>query len=132
MRSLLIANFWLLDLTIPAYIELWGLLYKKLKSDPHFVDTSHICLACDTLEGEENEEDNTGSEMKILRGHCNPVYSTQLLADNSGLLSCSEDMCTRYWDLVSFTNTVLYQGHAYPVWDMDVRPLQPVFCQWVP
>ncbi|EDL11763.1 TAF5-like RNA polymerase II p300/CBP-associated factor-associated factor 65 kDa subunit 5L [Mus musculus] len=108
-------------------IKLWSLRSKKLKSEPHHVDTSRIRLACDTLEEEENEEDNTGTEMKILRGHCGPVYSTRFLADSSGLLSCSEDMSIRYWDLGSFTNTVLYQGHAYPVWDVDISPFSLYF-----
>uniref|UniRef100_A0A8D0HQA9 TAF5-like RNA polymerase II p300/CBP-associated factor-associated factor 65 kDa subunit 5L n=1 Tax=Sphenodon punctatus TaxID=8508 RepID=A0A8D0HQA9_SPHPU len=43
------------------------------------------------------------------------------------LLSCSEDMSIRYWDLGSFTNTVLYQGHAYPVWDLDISPCSLYF-----
>ena len=60
--------------------------------------------------------------MKVLWGHCGPAYSTRVLADSSGLLSYSEDMSIRYWDLGSFTNTVRYQGHAYPVWDLDISP----------
>uniref|UniRef100_A0A8C2L7V9 TFIID subunit TAF5 NTD2 domain-containing protein n=1 Tax=Cricetulus griseus TaxID=10029 RepID=A0A8C2L7V9_CRIGR len=70
-------------------IKLWSLWSKKLKSEPHHVDTSFICL------------------MKILRGHCGPVYSTRFLSETSGLLSCPEDMFIRYWDLGNFTNTVL-------------------------
>ncbi|EHB12759.1 TAF5-like RNA polymerase II p300/CBP-associated factor-associated factor 65 kDa subunit 5L [Heterocephalus glaber] len=107
-------------------IKPWSLWSKKLKSEPHLVDTSHIHLACDTLE-EEEDEDSAGTEMKILQGHCGPVYSTHFLADSSGLLSCSEDMSIRYWDLGSFTNTVLYQGHAYPVWDLDISPYSLYF-----
>uniref|UniRef100_A0A4W3HQI5 Uncharacterized protein n=1 Tax=Callorhinchus milii TaxID=7868 RepID=A0A4W3HQI5_CALMI len=49
------------------------------------------------------------------------------LSDSSGLLSCSEDATVRYWNLCSFTNTVLYQGHAYPVWDIDISPLSLYF-----
>ncbi|NWZ53754.1 TAF5L factor, partial [Haliaeetus albicilla] len=75
----------------------------------------------------EEEDDSAGTEMKILRGHCGPVYSTRFLSDSSGLLSCSEDMSIRYWDLGSFTNTVLYQGHAYPVWDLDISPCSLYF-----
>ncbi|KAB0352558.1 hypothetical protein FD754_017415 [Muntiacus muntjak] len=89
-------------------IKLWSLRSKKLKSEPHQVD--------------EDEDDNAGTEMKVLRGHCGPVNSTRFLAGSSGLLSCSEDMSIRYWDLGSFTNTVRYQGHAYPVWDLDNSP----------
>ncbi|PIO36747.1 hypothetical protein AB205_0151040, partial [Aquarana catesbeiana] len=70
------------------------------------------------LQGED--EDQAGSEMKILRGHCGPVYSTRFLSNSSGLLSCSEDSSIRFWDLKTYTNTVLYEGHAYPVWDLDV------------
>ncbi|KAB0370833.1 hypothetical protein FD755_017242 [Muntiacus reevesi] len=104
-----------------SWIKLWSLRSKRLKSEPHQVDVSRIHLACDILE-EEDEDDNAGTEMKVLRGHCGPVYSTRFLADSSGLLSCSQDMSIRYWDLGSFTNTVRYQGHAYPVWDLDNSP----------
>ncbi|XP_054568874.1 TAF5-like RNA polymerase II p300/CBP-associated factor-associated factor 65 kDa subunit 5L isoform X1 [Eptesicus fuscus] len=108
-------------------IKLWSLRSKKLKAEPHQVDVSRIRLACDVLEEEEEEEEAAGTEMKTLRGHCGPVYSTRFLADSSGLLSCSEDMSIRYWDLGTFTNTVLYQGHAYPVWDLDISPYSLYF-----
>uniref|UniRef100_A0A5F8GMA5 TAF5-like RNA polymerase II p300/CBP-associated factor-associated factor 65 kDa subunit 5L n=1 Tax=Monodelphis domestica TaxID=13616 RepID=A0A5F8GMA5_MONDO len=108
-------------------VKLWSLRSKKLKSEPHQVDVSRIRLACDVLDEEEDDDDNVGTEMKILRGHCGPVYSTRFLSDSSGLLSCSEDMSIRYWDLGSFTNTVLYQGHAYPVWDLDISPCSLYF-----
>ncbi|KAL0202864.1 hypothetical protein M9458_000882, partial [Cirrhinus mrigala] len=51
-------------------------------------------------------------EIKTLRAHSGPVYRTAFLTDGSGLLSCSEDSTVRFWDLNSFTNTVLYRGHA--------------------
>ncbi|XP_040984208.1 TAF5-like RNA polymerase II p300/CBP-associated factor-associated factor 65 kDa subunit 5L isoform X4 [Aquila chrysaetos chrysaetos] len=123
-------------------VKLWSLRSRKLKSEPHLVDVSRIRLACDildeevwipisppppTLSAKEEEDDSAGTEMKILRGHCGPVYSTRFLSDSSGLLSCSEDMSIRYWDLGSFTNTVLYQGHAYPVWDLDISPCSLYF-----
>ncbi|XP_040122496.1 TAF5-like RNA polymerase II p300/CBP-associated factor-associated factor 65 kDa subunit 5L [Oryx dammah] len=100
-------------------IKLWSLT-SKFKSKPHQVDMSRIHLTYDTLE--VDEEDKTAKEMKVLQGHCGPVYSTRFLPDSSALLSCSEDTSIRYWDLESFTNTVLYQGHAYPVWDLDISP----------
>ncbi|KAL1789090.1 TAF5-like RNA polymerase II p300/CBP-associated factor-associated factor 65 kDa subunit 5L isoform X2 [Sigmodon hispidus] len=56
-------------------IKLWSLWSKKLKSELHHVDTTRIHLACDTSEEEENVEDNTSTEMKILRGHCGPVHT---------------------------------------------------------
>ncbi|KAL0607057.1 LOW QUALITY PROTEIN: TAF5-like RNA polymerase II p300/CBP-associated factor-associated factor 65 kDa subunit 5L [Plecturocebus cupreus] len=99
-------------------IKLWSLRSKKLKSEPHQVDMSCIPLACDILEEENDEDDNAGTEMKILWGHCRPVYSTRFLADSSGLLSCSEDMSIRYWDL---------GRHAYPVWDLDISPYSLYF-----
>ncbi|ELK05061.1 TAF5-like RNA polymerase II p300/CBP-associated factor-associated factor 65 kDa subunit 5L [Pteropus alecto] len=107
-------------------IKLWSLRAKKLAPAARAVDVSRIRLACDVLEDQE-EVDAAGTEMKVLRGHCGPVYSTRFLADSSGLLSCSEDMSIRYWDLGSLTNTVLYQGHAYPVWDLDVSPYSLYF-----
>ncbi|KAK5865427.1 hypothetical protein PBY51_019698 [Eleginops maclovinus] len=95
-------------------VKLWSLRARKLKAKPHQADVSHIHLACDVLEEEEDEEDGSGSEIKTLR-------------DSSGLLSCSEDTTVRYWDLGSFTNTALYRGHAYPVWDVDVSPCSLYF-----
>ncbi|XP_073407945.1 TAF5-like RNA polymerase II p300/CBP-associated factor-associated factor 65 kDa subunit 5L isoform X1 [Dendrobates tinctorius] len=102
-----------------SFIKLWSLRTKKLKTERNGVDVSHMQLSSDILE-ESEFDDQAGSEMMILRGHCGPVYSTRFLSKNAGLLSCSEDASIRYWDLNSFTNTVLYQGHAYPIWDLDV------------
>ncbi|KPP79049.1 TAF5-like RNA polymerase II p300/CBP-associated factor-associated factor 65 kDa subunit 5L-like, partial [Scleropages formosus] len=108
-------------------VKLWSLRARKLKAEPHTVDVSSIHLACDILDEEADDEDSAGSEMKILRGHCGPVYCTAFLTNSSGLLSCSEDTTIRYWNLNSFTNTVLYQGHAYPVWDVDISPCSLYF-----
>uniref|UniRef100_A0A3Q4M9V6 TAF5-like RNA polymerase II, p300/CBP-associated factor (PCAF)-associated factor n=1 Tax=Neolamprologus brichardi TaxID=32507 RepID=A0A3Q4M9V6_NEOBR len=108
-------------------VKLWSLRARKLKARPHQADVSHIHLACDVLEEEVDEEDSSGSEIKTLRGHSGPVFRTAFLTDSSGLLSCSEDTTIRYWDLGSFTNTVLYQGHVYPVWDVDVSPCSLYF-----
>ncbi|EHB05238.1 TAF5-like RNA polymerase II p300/CBP-associated factor-associated factor 65 kDa subunit 5L [Heterocephalus glaber] len=108
-------------------IRICSLLSKKLKSEPRCVDVSRIRLACDILEQEEGEEDSAGTEIKILRGHCGPVYGVRFLTDSSGLLSCSEDTSIRYWDLGTFTSTVLYKGHAYPVWDVDISPYSLYF-----
>ncbi|XP_044146029.1 TAF5-like RNA polymerase II p300/CBP-associated factor-associated factor 65 kDa subunit 5L isoform X2 [Bufo gargarizans] len=100
-------------------IKLWSLRTKKLRAETNRVDVSRIQLASDILE-EDEMDDQAGTEMKILRGHGGPVYSTRYLSNSAGLLSCSEDASIRYWDLNSFTNTVLYEGHAYPIWDLDV------------
>ena len=101
-------------------IKLWSACSKKLKSQPPQVDASHIHLAGDVPE--EEEDDSAVLEMKVLRGHCGPVYGTRFLLDSSALLSCSEDTSIRYWDLGTFTNTVQYQGHACPLWDLDISP----------
>uniref|UniRef100_A0A8C1Q1E9 TAF5-like RNA polymerase II, p300/CBP-associated factor (PCAF)-associated factor n=1 Tax=Cyprinus carpio TaxID=7962 RepID=A0A8C1Q1E9_CYPCA len=108
-------------------VKLWSLRARKLKAGPHWTDVSKIRLACDMLEEEADDEDASGSEIKTLRAHSGPVYRTAFLTDGSGLLSCSEDSTVRLWDLSSFTNTVLYRGHAYPVWDMDVSPCSLYF-----
>ncbi|KAG9484048.1 hypothetical protein GDO78_009771 [Eleutherodactylus coqui] len=100
-------------------IKLWSLRTKKLRTELRRVDVSRLRLASDVLE-EDEFDDLKGTEMKILRGHSGPVYSTRFLPNDAGLLSCSEDSSIRYWDLNSFTNTVLYDGHAYPIWDIDV------------
>ncbi|XP_069036062.1 TAF5-like RNA polymerase II p300/CBP-associated factor-associated factor 65 kDa subunit 5L [Lepisosteus oculatus] len=108
-------------------VKLWSLRARRLRAQPHVVDVSRVHLACDVLDEEADDEDSAGSEMKILRGHCGPVYRTAFLTDSSGLITCSEDTTIRYWDLGSFTNTALYQGHAYPVWDVDISPCSLYF-----
>ncbi|XP_016396140.1 TAF5-like RNA polymerase II p300/CBP-associated factor-associated factor 65 kDa subunit 5L [Sinocyclocheilus rhinocerous] len=108
-------------------VKLWSLRARKLKAGPHWTDVSKIRLACDVLEEEADDEDASGSEIKTLHAHSGPVYRTAFLTDGSGLLSCSEDSTVRLWDLSSFTNTVLYRGHAYPVWDVDVSPCSLYF-----
>ncbi|KAA0721880.1 TAF5-like RNA polymerase II [Triplophysa tibetana] len=108
-------------------VKLWSLRARKLKAGPHKADVSKIRLACDLLEEEADDEDASGSEIKTLRAHSGPVYSTAFLTDGSGLLSCSEDSTVRFWDLNSFTNTVLYRGHAYSIWDVDVSPCSLYF-----
>lgn len=108
-------------------VKLWSLRARKLKARPHQADVSRVHLACDVLEEQGDEEDGSGSEVQMLRSHSGPVYRTAFLSDSSGLLSCSEDCTLRYWDLGSFTNSVLYRGHAYPVWDVDVSPCSLYF-----
>ncbi|KAM8842773.1 TAF5-like RNA polymerase II p300/CBP-associated factor-associated factor 65 kDa subunit 5L [Synchiropus picturatus] len=108
-------------------VKLWSLRARKLKAKPHQADVSRVHLACDVLEEQGDDEDSSGSEIKMLRAHSGPVYRTAFLTDSSGLLSCSEDTTVRYWDLGSFTNSVLYQGHTYPVWDVDVSPCSLYF-----
>ncbi|KAJ0033647.1 hypothetical protein NQD34_000754 [Periophthalmus magnuspinnatus] len=105
-----------------SVVKLWSLRARKLKAKPHQVDVSHIRLACDVLEEQIDEEDISGSEIQTLHAHSGPVYRTCFMSDSSGLLSCSEDSTLRYWDLSSFTNTALYRGHCYPVWDLDISP----------
>ena len=48
-------------------IKLWSLCSKKLKSEPPQVDASHIHLAHDVPEEDENH--SAALEMKVLRGH---------------------------------------------------------------
>lgn len=110
-----------------SVVKLWSLRARKLKARPHQVDVSQVRLACDVLEEQVDDEDSCGSEIKTLRGHSGPVFRTSFLTDSSGLLSCSEDATIRYWDLGSFTNTVLYRGHSYPVWDVDISPCSLYF-----
>ncbi|RVE76699.1 hypothetical protein OJAV_G00011240 [Oryzias javanicus] len=108
-------------------VKLWSLRARKLKAKPHQADVSRVHLACDVLEEDVEEESGCGSEIKTLRAHAGPVFRTAFLTDSSGLLSCSEDTTIRYWDLGSYTNTILYRGHAYPVWDVDVSPCSLYF-----
>ncbi|KAM5221087.1 TAF5-like RNA polymerase II p300/CBP-associated factor-associated factor 65 kDa subunit 5L [Ctenodactylus gundi] len=108
-------------------IRLWSLCAPMLKAEPHNMAVSHMHLKSDFLENLENTGNSHVSDSRVLRAHCGPVYRTRFLPNSSGLLSCSEDTSIRFWDLETFTNTVLYQGHGYPVWDLDISSYSPFF-----
>ncbi|KAF7689378.1 hypothetical protein HF521_012731 [Silurus meridionalis] len=108
-------------------LKLWSLRARKLKAGPCRANVSKIRLACDLVE-EETEEEESGSEMKTLRGHSGPVYGATFLHDSAGLLSCSEDCTVRFWELRGFSNAAVYRGHAYPVWDIAASPCGLYFC----
>lgn len=88
-------------------------------------------LVCDTLEEEGSGDDSVSTDTKTLWGHCRLVHSMRFFTDGSGLLSCSGDMSIRYWDLGSFSNNLLYQGHKYPMWDLDISQYSLYFARGV-
>ena len=67
-------------------------------------------------------DDKTGETMKVLNGHCGPVYAASFSHDRTLLLSCSEDATIRLWSLQTWTCLVVYKGHIYPVWDVRFSP----------
>ncbi|KAI4800188.1 hypothetical protein KUCAC02_013422 [Chaenocephalus aceratus] len=85
-------------------------------------------LACD-----EEEEDGfpaaRSRRCEVTAARC---FARPFLTDSSGLLSCFRDTTVRYWDLGQLTNTALYRGHAYPVWDVDLSPCSLLLRQRVP
>lgn len=60
------------------------------------------------------------SSVTICRGHSGPVYAQQFTPQNTHLISASDDTTVRLWDMSSMENTVVYRGHTYPIWSLDV------------
>lgn len=59
----------------------------------------------------------SGTRRKELIGHSGPVYSVDLSADDSLLLSSSGDGSIRLWSTELMANMVAFTGHMLPVWD---------------
>ncbi|XP_046373208.2 TAF5-like RNA polymerase II p300/CBP-associated factor-associated factor 65 kDa subunit 5L [Haliotis rufescens] len=103
-------------------VSLWSLTPGHIHSEAGDGDPSRIALAADLLNVEDDKAALRAScdlETLTLRGHAGAVYKTCFTPDSTYLLSCSEDTTVRLWDVRTHTNRVCYQGHNYPVWDID-------------
>ncbi|KAG1679085.1 TAF5-like RNA polymerase II p300/CBP-associated factor-associated factor subunit 5L [Nymphon striatum] len=89
---------------------------------------STLNLRCDTKETDDNESYiDIDSHSRILRGHCGNVYAAKFLSKNNMILSCSRDATVRAWNLETLTNTAVYFGHNYPIWALDISPMEHYF-----
>ncbi|RUS83540.1 hypothetical protein EGW08_008719 [Elysia chlorotica] len=111
-----------------ASISVWSLEPDVLARAEVECDPSRVALAADFIHCTQTEMKEKLNRRTIqsperanLMGHRGAVYKTRFLQESPGhLLSCSEDCSVRLWDLVSQTNSVIYKGHASPVWDVTV------------
>lgn len=102
-------------------IRLWSLTQESmLQARPTNVDVSSIHLAGDYVE--DINENNVfigkydAKETITMRAHSGTVYATSFTNDSGYLLSASEDMTVRLWNMESFTNAAVYRGHTQAVW----------------
>lgn len=56
-----------------------------------------------------------------LMGHTATVNKVRLLPGNSELLSCSDDLTLRLWDISSQSVTRVFQGHSAPVTSIELN-----------
>ncbi|XP_077311401.1 transcription initiation factor TFIID subunit 5 [Lithobates pipiens] len=102
-------------------VRVWSLTPKRLRGVKSTADLSLIDKESDDVL-ERIMDEKTSSEIKVLYGHCGPVYATSFSPDRNYLLSSSEDGTVRLWSLQTFTCLVAYKGHNYPVWDAQFSP----------
>ena len=95
----------------------------------------------DDIDENENDENfirlftNNNEFHELAGGHSKPVYKTKFTHDSKYLLSCGADSIVCLWDVEKeslSTNRIInhknicsplvctYNGHAYPIWDVDV------------
>ena len=74
---------------------------------------------------DHNSNPQDSPHVRQLLGHSGPVYGTMFLHETSDLiLSCSEDSSVRCWDHQEEKCLMVYnEGHAGPIWSMDVSSL---------
>ena len=65
----------------------------------------------------------TASSSKSLVGHQNSVTGVCISPNRQLLFSASIDASVRLWSLHTWSNLVVYRGHAFPVWSVHCGPL---------
>ncbi|MCO5597089.1 hypothetical protein L7F22_051163 [Adiantum nelumboides] len=73
-----------------------------------------------SIEVNEGAADIGKPPYTLLKGHAGPIYSASFSPDGDYILSASNDCTVRLWSLPLVANLVLYKGHNYPVWDVQV------------
>merc|ERR1719427_74816 len=66
-------------------------------------------------------------KFEVLRGHTGIVYQTRYFADDTHLLSASQDKTVRVWSVSSGKCCVEYRGHDHTVWDVAALPSSTYF-----
>lgn len=57
-----------------------------------------------------------------LLAHSGSIYGLKFVNNDDLMLSCSEDTTIRLWCLKTKCNIMLFRGHNYPIWSIDVSP----------
>ena len=104
-----------------SILKVWSLVPQKLRAMKPAEQLADIDKEAEDVLV-RMMDDKTGETMKVLDGHCGPVYSASFSHDRTLLLSSSEDATIRLWSLQTWTCLVVYKGHIYPVWDVRFSP----------
>lgn len=60
------------------------------------------------------------SDMFTLLAHSGSIYNIVFVDGQDLMLSCSEDTTIRLWCLKTKCNVLVYRGHNYPIWTLDI------------
>ncbi|XP_046457923.1 transcription initiation factor TFIID subunit 5-like [Daphnia pulex] len=104
-----------------SILKVWSLVPQKLRAMKPAEQLADIDKEAEDVLV-RMMDDKTGETMKVLHGHCGPVYAASFSHDRTLLLSSSEDATIRLWSLQTWTCLVVYKGHIYPVWDVRFSP----------
>lgn len=98
------------------------------RNDLHFIaagfENSHIYLW--NFKGDPQNILSV-SDMFILLAHSGSIYDIVFVVNHDLMLSCSEDTTIRLWCLKSKCNVLVYRGHNYPIWSLDIGPQGNLF-----
>lgn len=108
-----------------SYIDVWSLKGEKLRGLRPSTELAAMDL--NDLSSLDFLLENEGSISKRLIGHSGPVYSCKFMLANNFMVSASQDMSLRLWNLKTYSNVVAYKGHMGVVWDVDVSPFNYYF-----
>lgn len=67
------------------------------------------------------------SDMFVLLAHSGSIYNIVFVDGQDLMISCSEDTTIRLWCLKTKCNVLVYRGHNYPIWTLDIGPQGSLF-----
>jgi len=98
-------------------IRLWNIMAPNKSNDIKSPDTG--ILSPDPL---------NWKKCQVLRGHTGIVYQARYIAEDTHLLSASQDKTVRVWNVATSAACVEYRGHDHTVWDVAALPSSTYFC----
>jgi len=106
-------------------VEVWDLLPSEEHLNvPNPASQIPLGRGGESLEKDSVLELPSVKNRRILRGHSEPVYDVAFSPSSKDMLfSVSGDRTMRLWDQATGTNLVVYRGHTYPVWCLDIDRL---------